>query len=132
MHFVSSMSIVDHLARLQARIETVAGNNSRRGKARLGLDNTLAALDRMGQRRVTMMLEMIRAFSDDLEDEGSRRAPLGPGCTGVVWPYGQHFERGRDPHYATAALTQCQGNRHRRATHHVAGSWAATPQQVPP
>ncbi len=28
-------------------------------------DDTLAALDLVGRRRVTMMLEMVRAFSDD-------------------------------------------------------------------
>jgi len=65
------MSVVAHLARLQARIETVAENNSRPGKAGLGLDDTLAALDLVGRRRVTMMLEMIKAFSEAPEERAA-------------------------------------------------------------
>jgi hypothetical protein len=62
------MSVPHHLVRLQARIETIAENASRPGPAGLNLDDTLAALEPMGRRRVLMMLEMIRAFSED-EDE---------------------------------------------------------------
>ncbi len=50
------MSIAEHLVRLQVRIETIAENASEPGKTGLNL---------VGRRRVTMLLEMIKAFSDD-------------------------------------------------------------------
>jgi hypothetical protein len=59
------MSIAEHLVRLQVRIETIAENASEPGKTGLNLDDTLAALNLVGRRRVTMLLEMIKAFSDD-------------------------------------------------------------------
>jgi hypothetical protein len=71
MGFQSSMSVVAHLARLQARIETVAENNSRPGPAGLGLEDTLAGLDLIGRRRVKMMLEMIEAFSDEADEKAA-------------------------------------------------------------
>jgi hypothetical protein len=60
--------IARYIVRLQVRIETIAENHSVPGKAGLSLDETLAALDLVGRRRVTMLLEMVRAFSEN-EDE---------------------------------------------------------------
>ena len=63
------MSVTHHIIRLQARIETIAESHSVPGKAGLGLDDTLAALDLIGRRRVKMLLEMVQAFSDDQEEK---------------------------------------------------------------
>lgn len=65
------MSVTQHLVRLQLRIETIAENASVPGKAGLGLDDTLAHLDHNGRRRVTMLLEMIRAFSEDESEKAA-------------------------------------------------------------
>jgi hypothetical protein len=62
------MTIAHHLVRLQVRIETIAANASRPGPAGLNLDDTLAALDLVGRRRVLLLLDMVQAFSED-EDE---------------------------------------------------------------
>lgn len=65
------MSIAEHLVRLQVRIETIAENASEAGRAGLNLDDTLTALDPAGRRRVTMLLEMIRAFSEDGDEKAA-------------------------------------------------------------
>jgi outer membrane protein TolC len=59
------MTIVRHLIRLQVRIEGIAETASVRGQAGVSLDETLAALDPMGRRRVAMLLELVKAFSND-------------------------------------------------------------------
>ena len=62
------MSVPHQIIRLQVRIETVAENHSVPGRPGLSLQDTLAGLDLIGRRRVTMMLEMIKAFSEDPEE----------------------------------------------------------------
>lgn len=59
------MSISHHLLRFQTRIETIAENHSVPGRTGLSLDDTFAALDLVGRRHVQMLLEMVKAFSDD-------------------------------------------------------------------
>jgi hypothetical protein len=68
---LSSMSIPHQVIRLQVRIETVAENHSVPGRAGVSLNDTLAGLDLIGRRRVTMMLEMIKAFSDDPDEKSA-------------------------------------------------------------
>jgi hypothetical protein len=65
------MSIPEHLVRLQSRIESIAETASDPGKAGLNLDDTLAALNLVGRRRVTMLFEMIKAFSDDADEKAA-------------------------------------------------------------
>ncbi len=65
------MVLTRHLMRLQSRIETIATNHSVPGKTGLSLDETLAALDRVGRRQVTMLLEMVQAFSDDVDEKAA-------------------------------------------------------------
>jgi hypothetical protein len=66
-----SMTVVRHLIRLQARIEGIAETASVPGRAGLHLDETLAALDLVGPRRVTLLLELIKAFSNDLNERAA-------------------------------------------------------------
>jgi hypothetical protein len=68
---LSSMSVPHQIIRLQVRIETVAENHSVPGRAGVSLNDTLAGLDLIGRRRVTMMLEMIKAFSDDPDEKSA-------------------------------------------------------------
>jgi hypothetical protein len=65
------MSVVLQIIRLQVRIETIAENHSVPGPRGLSLDETLAGLDLVGRRRVTMLLEMIKAFSEDPDERGA-------------------------------------------------------------
>ena len=65
------MSIVLQIVRLQVRIETIAENHSVPGPRGLSLDDTLAGLDLVGRRHVTMLLEMIRAFSEDSDEKSA-------------------------------------------------------------
>jgi hypothetical protein len=65
------MSVPHQVIRLQVRIETVAENHSVPGSSGLSLHDTLAGLDLVGRRRVTMMLEMIKAFSDDPDESAA-------------------------------------------------------------
>lgn len=62
------MTIVRHLIHLQARIEGIAETASVRGQAGVSLDETLAALDLTGRRRVAMLLELVKAFSNDQDE----------------------------------------------------------------
>jgi hypothetical protein len=64
------MTIVRHLIRLQARIEGIAENASVRGQTGVSLDDTLAALDLTG-RRVAMLLELVKAFSNDADERAA-------------------------------------------------------------
>jgi hypothetical protein len=59
------MSIVLQIVRLQVKIETIAENHSVPGPRGLSLDDTLAGLDLVGRRRVMMLLEMVKTFSED-------------------------------------------------------------------
>jgi hypothetical protein len=65
------MSIVLQIVRLQVRVETIAENHSVPGPRGLSLDDTLAGLDLVGRRRVTMLLEMVRAFSEDPDEKSA-------------------------------------------------------------
>jgi hypothetical protein len=65
------MSVPHHVIRLQVRIETIAENHSVSGSSGLSLHDTLAGLDLVGRRRVTMMLEMIKAFSEDPDEQAA-------------------------------------------------------------
>jgi len=65
------MSIVLQIVRLQVRIETIAENHSVPGPRGLSLDDTLAGLDLVGRRRVTMLLEMVKAFSEDPDEKSA-------------------------------------------------------------
>lgn len=65
------MSVAHHIIRLQVRIETIAENHSVPGARGLGLDETLAGLNLVGRRRVTMMLERVWAFSDDTDEQAA-------------------------------------------------------------
>ena len=60
------MSIEDKLHQLQARIETIAEDESVPGPTGVSLDETLAALTVAGRRRVLMLLEK-EALSNDPE-----------------------------------------------------------------
>ena len=66
--FGISMTIARHLARLQVRIETIAEHNSVPGPAGLSLEDTLSALTPTGRDRVAMLLEKVRAFSNDPDE----------------------------------------------------------------
>jgi hypothetical protein len=65
------MSIARHFVRLQVRIETIAENESVPGETGLSLEATLAALTARGRRRVTMLLEHVRAFSTDPDEQAA-------------------------------------------------------------
>ena len=65
------MSVAHHLLRLQVRIENIAENNSVPGKAGLGLDDTLAALTPAGRRQVQMLLELVKAFSEEPDERAA-------------------------------------------------------------
>ena len=65
------MSIPREIIRLQVRIETIAEQHSRPGKSGLSLDETLAGLDQTGRRHVRMILEYIRAFSNDPDEKAA-------------------------------------------------------------
>jgi hypothetical protein len=65
------MSIAHHLVRFQCRIETIAESHSVPGKTDLDLEDTLRALTLTGRRRVIMMLEMAKAFSEDPQEKAA-------------------------------------------------------------
>jgi hypothetical protein len=65
------MSVAHHLIRLQLRVEAIAENHSVPGKAGLDLNDTLGGLDLVGRRRVKMLLERIRAFSNDPDEKAA-------------------------------------------------------------
>lgn len=65
------MSVAHQIIRLQVRIESVAEVHSKPGTTGLNLHDILAGLDLIGRRRVTMMLEMIKAFSEDSEERAA-------------------------------------------------------------
>ena len=58
-------TVAQHIRSIQVRIETIAEKESRPGETGLSLDETLAGLTEAGRRRVMMLLDRIRAFSDD-------------------------------------------------------------------
>ncbi len=62
------VTVARHILRLQARIEGIAETASVRGTTGVNLDDTLAALDPRGRRRVTMVLELVKAFSNDPDE----------------------------------------------------------------
>ncbi|WP_156312747.1 hypothetical protein [Microvirga massiliensis] len=66
-----SVTVARHILRLQLRIEGIAETASVRGKAGVNLDDRLAALDLTGRRRVTMLLELIKAFSNDPDEQAA-------------------------------------------------------------
>src|SRR5215210_4638905 len=65
------MSVPHQIIHLQVRIETVAENHSVPGSSGVSLHDILAGLDLIGRRRVTMMLETIKAFSDDPDERAA-------------------------------------------------------------
>jgi hypothetical protein len=65
------MSVPREIIRLQVRIETIAEQHSRPGTSGVGLDEILAGLDLTGRRHVRMILEGIRAFSDDPDEKAA-------------------------------------------------------------
>jgi hypothetical protein len=65
------MSIAQHLVRFQCRIETIAENHSVPGETGLDLEDTLRALDQIGRRRVIMVLELAKAFSEVPEERAA-------------------------------------------------------------
>jgi hypothetical protein len=65
------MSIVLQIVRLQVKIETIAENHSVPGPRGLSLDDTLAGLDLVGRRRVAMLIEMVKAFSEDPDERSA-------------------------------------------------------------
>jgi hypothetical protein len=65
------MSIPHAIVRLQVRIETIVEQHSRLGKSGVGLDEILAGLDLTGRRHVRMILEGIRAFSDNPDEKAA-------------------------------------------------------------
>jgi len=65
------VSVAHQIIRLQVRIETVAEIHSTPGRRGLNLQDTLAGLDLIGRRRVTMMLEMIKAFSENADERAA-------------------------------------------------------------
>ena len=76
------MTIARHLARLHVLIETIAEHNSVRDSAGLSLEDTLSALTPTGRDRVAMLLEKVRAFSND-PDERTQQILSGN------WPSGR-------------------------------------------
>ncbi|WP_046868587.1 hypothetical protein [Microvirga massiliensis] len=65
------MTIVHHLIGLQARIEGIAATTSVRCQAGVHLDEMLAALNLTGRRRVAMLLELVKAFSNDHDEQAA-------------------------------------------------------------
>ena len=59
------ITVAQHIRFIQVRIETIAEKESLPGETGLSLDATFAALTEAGRRRVTMLLDRIRAFSED-------------------------------------------------------------------
>src|SRR5215213_4345891 len=59
------ITVAQHIRFIQVRIETIAEKESLSDGTGLSLDETLAALTEAGRRRVTMLLDRIRAFSED-------------------------------------------------------------------
>jgi hypothetical protein len=64
------MTVIRHLALIQARIEKIAAQDSAAGTG-TSLDETLARLTHAARRRVTMLLGRIRAFSDDPQERAA-------------------------------------------------------------
>ena len=58
-------TVVQHIRSIQVWIETKAEKESVPGEAGVSLDETLTALTEAGRRRVMMLLDRIRAFSED-------------------------------------------------------------------
>jgi hypothetical protein len=65
------MSVPHAIVRLQVRIETIAEQHSQPGRSGVSLDEILAGLDQTGRRHVRMILEGIRAFSDDPDEKAA-------------------------------------------------------------
>jgi hypothetical protein len=62
-------TVAQHFRSIQIRIETIAEKESVPGETGVSLDETLAALTEAGRRRVTMLLDRIRAFSEDPNEQ---------------------------------------------------------------
>jgi hypothetical protein len=58
-------TVLECLRQIQVRIETIAETESRSGETGVSLEETLAALTEPGRRRVMMLLDRIRAVSND-------------------------------------------------------------------
>jgi len=65
MHCLLMTTGAQHIRFSEVRIETIAERASLPGETGLSLDATFAALTEAGRRRVTMLLDRIRAFSED-------------------------------------------------------------------
>ena len=58
-------TVPECLRQIQVRIETIAETESHPGQTGVSLEETLAALTAPGRRRVMMLLDRIRAVSND-------------------------------------------------------------------
>ena len=58
-------TVAQHVRSIQVRIESIAEKESVPRETGVSLDETLVALTEAGRRRVTMLLDRIRAFSED-------------------------------------------------------------------
>jgi len=65
MDYFPMTTVAEHIRFIQIRIETIAEKESLPGETVMSLDETLAALTEAGRRRVAMLLDRIRAFSED-------------------------------------------------------------------
>ena len=57
--------VIEHVRSIQVRVESIAEKGSRPGETGVSLDETLASPTEAGCRRGTMLLDRIRAFSED-------------------------------------------------------------------
>jgi hypothetical protein len=88
-------TVAQHIRSIQIRIETIAEKESLPGETGESLDETLAALTEAGRRRVRMLLDRIRAFSEDPNERTAAghirrraaRAWYGPSVTLVGDPF---------------------------------------------
>jgi hypothetical protein len=65
------MTVSRHLACILTQVEQIAANASVPGATRVPINDTLATLREMGRRRVTMLLDRINAFSEDLDERAA-------------------------------------------------------------
>jgi hypothetical protein len=70
-NIAQAVSVAHHIIRLQIRIEAIAENHSVPGRTGLSLNEILAGLDLIGRRRVTMLLELVSAFSEDADEKAA-------------------------------------------------------------
>ena len=101
-------TVAQHIRFIQGRIETIAEKESRPGETGVSLDKTLAALTEAGRRRVMMLLDRIRAFSDDPNERAAAdhlrkraaRAWYGPSVSFSGDTFRTPAVRGTDPFWS--------------------------------